>query len=208
MPLLKQNVIDEGLLLLWEMTESDDEISLFANDYHSHPDFLKIHHPQRQKEWLCIRRLLHYAKCDLPITYNQNGKPQIEHEYYKSISISHSAKLAGLYLHPSKLAGLDIESEDRNFKRVEKKYLCESEIELANKLTNGPGLFWCMKEAAYKAAGIPGLIFNEQIEINMSSDGSFTVHVYGNEELIFQVYQLKLAEQLIVCLTPFAQKTN
>jgi len=202
MPLFQQYHIENGILLLWEMTESTEEILAFAGEFERDPNFKQITHPQRQREWLCVRKLLQSAACHHhQISYTENGKPVINHPTFKSISISHSSKMAGVFLHPGEMAGLDIESADRNFAKVERKYLSAAESELAAQIPDGLAWFWCIKEAAYKAAGIPGLIFNQQIEIEKGIDGTLQAIVMGNHTLRFKIHQKKIDGQLIVCLS-------
>lgn len=202
MPLFQQYHIDNGILLLWEMTESPEELREFAGQFQDNPNYQKITHPQRQREWLCVRRLLQSAACHHhQISYTANGKPVINHPVFKSISISHSSKMAGVFLHPGDLAGLDIESAERNFAKVEQKYLSPSESELAAQIPDGQAWFWCIKEAAYKAAGIPGLVFNRQIEIKKGTNGELLATVLGAEPMKFKIHQKKIGGQLIVCLS-------
>ncbi|WP_163707939.1 4'-phosphopantetheinyl transferase family protein [Mangrovibacterium lignilyticum] len=202
MPFIEHCNIDNGLLLLWEMTETPEELQEFEQEFADNADYLKISHPKRQREWLTVQQLLRNANCSPQlITRDSNGKPGINHQLYQSVSISHSAKLAGIFLHPGTMVGLDIEDAERDFARVEKKYLSREESALAKRIPNGAGLFWCIKEAAYKAAGIPGLVFTEQIEISETEPGTLTTTVYGNSTLEFKIYQRMIAGQLIVCLT-------
>ena len=201
MPLIELTTIENGSLLLWDMSETQDELRKLGEEFTADPAFLCISHPRRQREWLTIQLLLRQAGCKGLLHYNENGKPCINHSKYKSVSISHSTKLAGLFLHPEMMSGLDIESAERNFAKVEKKFLNSAESKLARQIPDGPGLFWCMKEAAYKAAGIPGLIFNKQIEIKPNTEGDLMVSVVGRSTLNFKIYRRKIAGQLIVCLT-------
>jgi len=202
MPFLEQRKIDDGLLLLWEMTESQEEIENFAKEFDVDPNYKKTAHPKRKREWLCVRKLLQVAACEHhQITYDENGKPLIDHQSFNSISISHSAKLAGVFLHPNEMAGLDIESVERNFSAIEKKFLSPAESALATQFTQGLALFWCIKEAAYKAAGLPGLVFNEQIQIEIDELGNLAVNVKRNGLMKFKIHRQMSAGQLIVCLT-------
>lgn len=204
MPLVKHIEIEDGLLLLWEITESLDEIEQPARKFLDDPAFLKITHPKRKKEWLAVRLLLEAAGCTKhQFRYNQVGQPCIDHPSYQSISISHSSNLVGIFLHSDYTTGLDIENEDRNFARVEAKYLSEAETKLAKTIPNGYGWFWCIKEAAYKAAGIPGLTFKDQINIFKRGDGTLGVQILEKSVLDFKIHQKKFSGQLIVYLTVY-----
>lgn len=202
MPFLKQEHIEGGQLLLWEIRESLDELQALADEFTNDPAYLAITHTKRKREWLCSRLLLQLAQCSpTDLHYNEHGKPALQNPHFAHISISHSAKLAGLYLHPNQTIGIDIEAIGRDFSRVETRYLSTAERQLATELENGKALFWCIKEAAYKAAGIPGLIFNQQIEITKNEDGELQAHVHSSNDFRYKISQLKLNDQLIVCLT-------
>ncbi len=202
MPFLKETTINGGLLLLWEMSETTEEILLLAKKFTSKPAFEKITLPKRQREWLAVRLLLDHAGCTADISYDENGKPCLEHSEFQSISISHSNKIAGVYLHPSPQAGLDIEATNRNYNKIAGKYLAPDEYQLATATNNGYALFWCIKEAAYKAAGIPGLIFNEQIKISQpTTPDSFKVDVISDQLISFPVDYLQIDDQILVCLS-------
>ena len=202
MPLIKTMETGNGLLLLWKLTEDLDVLKqkLPASDIG--PDFQKLTHPRRQKEWLTVRILLQETGCrpDM-LTYSATGQPQLKHEEFKNISISHSDKLAGMALHKKRAVGLDIENSTRNFIRVEKKYLSADEIKLARTIPDGHGLFWCIKEAVYKAGGTPGIRFPDQIRIHVPEKNSFSARLIADNIRIYQIRHFKIDDQIIVYLT-------
>lgn len=166
MPLVKELHIKKGLLLLWEITEDPDQLQKYYPVLTADERFKALKHKKRQIEWLAIRlMLIHIGFEDVNIEYNDHGQPYISHPDYKYISISHSDSLAGILLHQEVKVGLDIESFDRHFIHVERKYLSPAELEMAQKEKKRHCLFWCAKEAVYKTAGIPGIHFVDQIEL-------------------------------------------
>ena len=201
MPLLKKTEIENGILLLWEMTESADFLIRMFPEALTDPIFNKISSLKRQQEWLTVRALIKAAGCSPEqLSYSRTGQPRIDHPDYNQISISHSDKLAGLFLHGKFPVGLDVENSKRNFIRVERKYLSPGERLLARAITNGHGLFWCIKEAVFKAAGIPGILFAEQICIGMNRENQLTATLKHDAEHLFIIRSLELGEQLIVCV--------
>ena len=164
------------------------------------PIFQKRTNTKRKKEWLAVCLLLQEINC-LPsqITHLENGKPEIDHPVYKKISISHSSRIAGIFLHKSKNIGLDIESINRDFFRIEKKYLSMDEMQLTKTISNGHALFWCIKEAVYKAANIPGVHFAKQIRINFK-DGEISVCLIVEKTQTYQVNYIEIDKQMIVFL--------
>jgi len=202
MPLIKSEENESGLLLLWEISESLEQIINLAQEFTKDPTFQKITHPKRQKEWLAVRLLYKSANCNQEqFFYNEIGQPCVNHPQFHSISISHSSNLVGVFLCRDKMAGLDIEASERNFARVEKKYLSTEESAMAQSIADGLGWFWCIKEAAYKAAGIPGLSFRDQIKIYRREDDALGVEVLDKSTIDFNIHQQKFSGQLIVYLT-------
>ncbi|MEL7585674.1 MAG: 4'-phosphopantetheinyl transferase superfamily protein [Prolixibacteraceae bacterium] len=203
MPLIRSINIENGLLLVWEMTETAETFAAGYPEAQNDPVFSRITSLKRKQEWVAIRTLLHAANCKPDqLSYTETGQPLINHPEYRSISISHSDRLAGLLLHRLHRAGLDIESANRNFTRVEHKYLSPEEILLALSVPNGHGLFWCIKEAVYKAAGLAGIHFSEQIRISLNEENKPTAHLLTESEQRYELVHFEIAEQIIVYAVP------
>jgi phosphopantetheinyl transferase len=203
MPIIKEIHIEKGLLLLWEIVEELDWLKQHFPFLATDKTFNSLKNIKRQKEWLAVKMMLRQIGCDdFKVYYNEKGQPQIKHHFYKNISISHSHEIAGIFLHPNKPVGLDIESLNRNFVQVQKKYLTAKEIELANQVENGNCLFWGAKEAVYKAAGIPGLHFATQIMLNFNSTNQLTATlITGTKAKTFHLNYFEQMKHLIVYLT-------
>lgn len=203
MPLAREINIDHGLLLLWELTEDLEWLKAQFPLVQTDPTFHSLRNTKRQKEWLSIKMMLKHIGCtDLTVSYTNNGQPQIKHAHYQHISISHSNQLAGIFLHPNKPVGLDIESLNRNFSSIEKKYLSPQEIELVQKHENWHCLFWCAKEAVYKIAGIPGIHFANQITLIPEANHQLTAELKTSDR--FQHFKLNYFQhcgQFVVYLT-------
>ncbi len=207
MPLVKTLKTGGGTLFVWEMSESPDSLLALYPEACNDPAFSRISSPKRRQEWLSVRALLNAAGCSpSQLGYTESGKPGIDHPQYRWVSISHSDKLAGLFLHPSLRAGLDIENLNRNFVRVEQKYLSEPERLLASTIPDGHGLFWCIKEAVFKAAGIPGILFADQISITSGEGNKLEAKLTSENDYHFTIDHFRLNEQLIV--TALAKKNK
>ncbi|MGD9558915.1 MAG: 4'-phosphopantetheinyl transferase superfamily protein [Mangrovibacterium sp.] len=196
MPLYKTIEIENGRLFFWEISETEEEMRHLFPDAAADPAFLRLNGSRRKMEWFAVRALLLSAGCHSNhLCYLDSGEPCIEHPEFTQISISHSDRFAGLFLHRSARIGLDIENRHRNFIRVEKKYLSEEEIRLAHSLPDGHGYFWCIKEAVYKAAGIPGLHFSRQIRISLTPGEAMLLH---KEVVRFKTVCTAWEDQLVV----------
>ncbi|MGQ1890796.1 4'-phosphopantetheinyl transferase family protein [Thermophagus sp. OGC60D27] len=155
---------------VWEITETEqDLLNLLPPFRKEEADFLqKISHPPRRMEWLASRVLIHHLTGLYPATaYKENGQPYIKgcHEH---ISISHTKDYAAIVLSEETIPGVDIEYPSDRIRKVSDRFLNEKEKAFISEPYSDLqiGLIWCAKEAIYKAVGIPGLIFKDQIIIS------------------------------------------
>ncbi|MGQ7870023.1 4'-phosphopantetheinyl transferase family protein [Sunxiuqinia sp. sy24] len=202
MPLAKEIHIEEGLLLLWELTEDLEWLKAQFPMLDSDEAFRSLKNKKRQQEWLSVKMMLRHIGCQsIKVTYNSKGQPQIDHPLYHHISISHSSQIAGILLHPHQAVGLDIESLSRNFLNIERKYLSPAEMALAHKDSKRHCLFWSAKEAVYKVAGIPGIHFAEQIALSPKENDQLIAELNTNEKnQRFLLNYFEYKKQLIVFL--------
>lgn len=116
------------------------------------------------------------------VDHHANGAPFLPQYPGLYISISHSLKQVAVAL-SSKPVGIDTETLRPQLERVKRKFLSEEEqarfVTIEDLL-----LAWCIKEAAYKIAGIEGLDFAHDIAIHTPQsvtvkgcDGVLTVDV-------------------------------
>lgn len=199
MPLIRTIDMEDGRLLIWELAETAGTLAGRYPKVLNDPGFQRITSQKRQQEWLAIRALLYAANCGPDqLSYTEHGRPVIDHPIYQGISISHSDRFAGLLLHRSPHAGLDIERTDRNFVRVEHKYLSAEERRLALSVPNGHALFWCIKEAVYKAAGIAGVHFADQIRILPNHEGTLSARLLTGTGPHYRLVHFGIDQQLVV----------
>ena len=82
MPLLSKTEENNDTILIWELTESIQElekISSFSNTSH-------LHSEKRKKEFICSRLLLKEYNSDLQISYTENGSPILSNEEFLKYS--------------------------------------------------------------------------------------------------------------------------
>ncbi|MFV0365337.1 MAG: 4'-phosphopantetheinyl transferase family protein [Mangrovibacterium sp.] len=202
MPLEYHIEIGGGVLVTWSLTE-DAEFKKWAIKYRYYPAFMQLSSPRKKKEWIARQRLLHEVGLDSSkIYYNEEGKPFVNHVKYKYISISHSKNSVGIYLHPDKNVGIDIESKNRNFLSIAEKYLLlPEEHEAAKAVTEGYALFWCIKEAIYKLVGRPMTEFNLYRDIQITeTDGKAIVRVAAYPNSTFELHRMDFGDQIILCV--------
>jgi phosphopantetheinyl transferase len=167
MALYKQIDIEAGRIGIWKVEETFEELMrFFTEDELQDSEFLKYSFNRRKTEWLATRLLLKNVIGDkFDIAYTRQGKPILSHELYKYLSISHSHSFVAVLVHENKEVGLDLESIERNYKSIQKRYLTETESKTIDENQILQCLYWCAKEAIFKLVAEEGVDFKEQINI-------------------------------------------
>ncbi len=167
MPVIEKIQSSESIIGVFQLQETIDELEkLYSDIRNSDEQIRSFQHEKRKREWLAVRILIaQLLETDFAIEYDKNGRPNIRHEKYHYLSISHSSEYVAVYIHQTKSVGIDIESLDRRFAYVEKKYLSEDELVQVQNHPHFRAIYWCCKEAIFKWAGREGVDFRKQINI-------------------------------------------
>ncbi|MBK5203263.1 MAG: 4'-phosphopantetheinyl transferase superfamily protein [Prolixibacteraceae bacterium] len=201
MPVIKKIKIEKGIISIWKWTELPDQLKEMYPEYKKAKEFLKIKSHRRQIEWLTTRILLKNLCPDgIQLYHNDNGKPTIKSPDFSHISISHSKNMAGIFLSKKSHIGLDIENSKRNFTRITTKYLSKEELSLAGSIPNGFGLFWCIKEAAFKISNNPASNFIRQIKIMTDDNKQLSVKILS-DNITYPVHYFIIEDEIVVYLT-------
>ena len=165
MPFLKEFIINEKTKIkIWKVMIGElnpkklnnEEIKLF-----------KLKKSNLLKEqFLAIRKILALENSDYKITYDINGKPLLNSKY--NISISHSHEIAALVISNNLKFGMDVQFKERKILNIKNKFL--NEFEKLN-IVGDPSIdiltmIWTSKESIYKAIGLKGVSFSENIKID------------------------------------------
>ncbi|MGE0637539.1 MAG: 4'-phosphopantetheinyl transferase superfamily protein [Bacteroidia bacterium] len=99
------------------------------------------------------------------IEYNQHGKPLLKSHPF-DISFSHAKDKVAVML-SKKTAGIDIQDITPRIRKIVHKYMNQPELNSLKEETydTQATLYWCAKEALYKAYGERQLIFTDNIII-------------------------------------------
>ena len=182
MPLIFRESIDKGVIGLWKVAESLDELLLLARL--TEPDsrvFAAISAPHRKKEWLTTRILLDkLIGGQNRIGYHNDGRPFIDNSSY-NISISHTGIYVSIILCLNVNPGIDIELVTRQVGRVAGRFLSTHELSTCfdgKELSNIRLLMhWCAKEAIFKMIPLSDIEFATDIQIiyygSTSDTGTF-----------------------------------
>jgi 4'-phosphopantetheinyl transferase len=141
MPIINKIESEKITILVWEITETLDEIialgkGIITSNYTSE---------KRKKEHLASRLLVNKICPTKTIIYNEFGAPELNNG--KHISISHSKELVAV-IFSDKKTGLDIEQISEKSLRIASKFVSEKNLIMLNK--EKATLIWCIKEAIYK----------------------------------------------------------
>ena len=164
MPFLKEFIIKEKTKVrLWKVMTGELNTKELNSD---EKNLLKLKKSNILKEqFLATRKLLALENTDYKITYDNNGKPLLNSKY--NISISHSHEITAIAISDNSKIGLDVQLNENKIFNIQDKFLNPSE-----KLNIGESpslkiltMIWTSKESIYKAVGIKGNSFSDNIKI-------------------------------------------
>ena len=165
MPFLKEFIINEKTKIkLWKVMIGELNPKELNND---EKKLLKLKKSNILREqFLATRKVLALENSDYEITYDINRKPLLNSKY--NISISHSHEIAAIAISNNFKIGLDIQLKEVKIFNIQNKFLNKTE-----KLNIGENpsidvltMMWTSKESIYKAVGLKGTSFSNNIKID------------------------------------------
>ena len=204
MPFLKEFIINYNTKIkLWKINIG--ELNYFELDVHD-SSLLKSKKSQLAKEqFLAVRKILHLENPSYKIRYDESGKPSINSDL--SISISHSNLIAGIVFSGFNQTGIDIEDKESKIINIQNKFLNESE-KLKDEYQSDVDYLtkiWTAKESIYKALGIKGISFSDNIIIkNIKKNKGHGYYINGKEKYKFDLMFFSI-DNYILC---YAQLNN
>ena len=204
MPFLKEFIINYNTKIkLWKLNLG--ELNYFELDVHD-SSLLKSKKSQLAKEqFLAVRKILHLENPSYKIRYDESGKPLINSDL--NISISHSNLMAGIVFSGFNQTGIDIEEKESKIINIQNKFLNESE-KLKDEYQSDVDYLtkiWTAKESIYKALGIKGISFSDDIIIkNIKKNRGHGYYINGKEKYKFDLMFFSI-DNYILC---YAQLNN
>ena len=200
MPFLKEFIINEKTkiklwkVMLGELSSKElnkDDKKLFK---------LKKNNILRE-QFLATREILALENSDYIITYDLDGKPILNSEF--NISISHSHEIAALVISNNLKFGMDVQFKESKILNIQNKFL--NEFEKIN-IGHDPSIdiltmIWTSKESIYKAIGLKGISFSENIKIDkvtVKDKIGKGYYINGTEKVKFDLKFFYL-DEYIVC---------
>jgi len=169
MPFLKDFIINNSTkILLWKIIPGElDETQLSMDD----KILLKTRKGNKSKEYfLAVRKLIKNEDPEIIIKYDLNGKPYLNTQ--KGISISHSNEIVAIGISNEIDFGIDVQYKTDKILNIQNKFLSNNEKQ---NLGDTPSLeslikLWSAKESMYKALGIKGVSFSNDLEIDIKKN--------------------------------------
>ena len=164
MPFLKEFIInDKTKIKFWKVMIGELNTKELNSD---EKNLLKLKKNNILREqFLATRKVLALENSDYKITYNNNGKPSLNSKY--NISISHSHEIAAVAISDNSKIGLDVQLNENKIFNIQDKFLNPSEkLNISeNSSLKILTMIWTSKESIYKAVGLKGISFSDNIKI-------------------------------------------
>jgi phosphopantetheinyl transferase len=189
MPFLKEFIINEKTKIkLWKVMIGELNTKELNSD---EKNLLKLKKSNILREqFLAIRKILSLENADYEINYDINGKPLLNSKY--NISISHSHEMAAIAISDNSNIGLDVQFKESKIFNIQNKFLNKSE---KSNIGDDPTvdiltMVWTSKESIYKAIGLKGISFSENIKIDKVIENDKTgigYYINGTEKVKFDL---------------------
>ncbi len=156
MPLLVKKEIDTtAVLILWKITEKEDELKQQITLHQSDSErFKRFTHENKRKEFLALRCCLNkYFGQNPEVFYTADGKPYLKNGHY--ISFSHSRHYAGIMVSKTAEVGIDLELYREGILRIAHKFMRpeeDSSLQENTKIEHTT-YYWGAKEVMVKITG-------------------------------------------------------
>ena len=204
MPFLKEFIINHNTKIkLWKLNLG--ELNYYELDEYDNSLLEEKKNKLVREQFLAVRKILHLENPGYKIRYDESGKPSINSDL--NISISHSNRMAAIVFSGYSRAGIDIELKESKILKIKDKFLNESE-KLKNEFQSDLDyltMIWTAKESIYKALGIKGVSFSDNIIIkNINKNKGQGYYINGKEKYKFELIFFSI-DDYILC---YAQSNN
>jgi len=155
---------------IWHLTETTEALEKFLSKEDFNEILNHFKHPKRRLQKMATAILTRQLGDGhtIDIQYNELGKPS-PGDFPGYISISHTDRFVGLLYHPLRSCGLDVEEIQPRLLNIAPRFVNDIEMKWISQdnYLRDIGLIWSVKEALFKNIGGGGILFKEQLEVNM-----------------------------------------
>lgn len=165
--------------MIWKITEDLSFFQTFPENWTTNKDHEIV--SQKKLESSAARFCLwslcqQISKGPWDLKKNDRNRPYFDQSDYH-ISLSHSFPYVAAVISYKKPVGIDLERFGRQVEKIGPRFLSAEEW---NRWQNSHAALtkaWTCKEAVYKAMGVPGLAFQQDIQLPSFANNPFEIHV-------------------------------
>ncbi len=189
--IINKKLSGSSRLIVWEITEDleffESRVSLPDK---LHENYLSIGAVGRRREWLVSKYIIQSQISGVEMYYSER-KLCLKNTDLK-VSISHTDKYCCVMFSDMD-CGVDIESTNRNFDRVAKRFLNENEREFIISQRE-KCVAWCAKEALYKKINVKEIEFKDDFVTTCISNDSVEVEY---KQKVYKFKYFNIGESIV-----------
>ena len=156
--------------LLWHIDEPEELLIRDSTaDILAQTAYKKLTHLRKRREWLAARLALQQLLTKLGHEYTELQKDAWGRPYLASsrvhLSIAHCASFSVAAVDQQNPIGIDIQLPCKKLQSVKEKFLGDDEVKDSGNELEKLCIYWCAKEAIYKAQGGKRVSLKQDIRI-------------------------------------------
>jgi 4'-phosphopantetheinyl transferase len=202
MPQVDFNFADNSKeVAIWKISENFNELEELCRDKFFVPQEINKWTINRKLQWMSSRLLLKILSPHSEIFFSQEKGP-VQTQNNLFVSISHTNYFSCATISQTSPVGIDIEEINDKAKRISKKFLHASELQIQKNFpleeSSFCTLIWTIKESIFKKFHNLHLIFSEQIVLKSlkQNDNFFTAEVIVKSEnkinnVVARIYKIE-----------------
>ena len=165
--------------MIWEITEDLSFFQTFPENWTTNKDQEIV--SQKKLESSAARFCLwnvcqQISEGPWDLRKDERNRPYFDQSDYH-ISLSHSFPFVAAIISHKKSVGIDLERFGRQVEKIGPRYLSAEEWNRWQDSHSDLTKAWTCKEAIYKAMGVPGLAFQQDIQLPSFANNPFKIHV-------------------------------
>ena len=165
--------------MIWEITEDLSFFQTFPENWTTNKDQEIV--SQKKLESSAARFCLwnvcqQISEGPWDLRKDERNRPYFDQSDYH-ISLSHSFPFVAAIISHKKSVGIDLERFGRNVEKIGPRFLSAEEWNRWQDSHSDLTKAWTCKEAIYKAMGVPGLAFQQDIQLPSFANNPFKIHV-------------------------------
>ena len=165
--------------MIWEITEDLSFFQTFPENWTTNKDQEIVSQKilessaDRFSLWSLCQQI---SEGPWDLRKDDRNRPYFDQSDYH-ISLSHSFPFVAAIISHKKSVGIDLERFGRQVEKIGPRFLSAEEWNLWQDSHSDLTKAWTCKEAIYKAMGVPGLAFQQDIQLPSFANNPFKIHV-------------------------------